>query len=687
MFKYSCNPHNTDFVNWRCTKLAKILVASAWPYINYLPHLGTLLQILSADVVARYYRLKGDEVLYVTGSDEHGTPIEVEAVRRGISPKQLADENHKLVLHLFERWGIRFDNYTRTESPVHKEFVQKTYLKIYKNGYIFSEEAELPFCPNCERFLPDRFIEGVCPFCGYKNARGDQCEQCGRLLEPTELIDSYCAICKTKPILKKSEHWYFDLPKFAEPLREFIETNKQLPENARNFSLSMIKEGLKPRAVTRDNKWGIPAPFPGAENKTIYVWVEAVLGYVSATVEYFKNLGEEERWKEYWSDKDAKTLYFIGKDNISFHTIILPALLLATKEGYNLPWNVSSTEFLQFQGLKFSKSQRVGIWIDEALQLFPADYWRYYLLASRPETKDSNFSWEQFKEKINADLNDTLGNFIHRALTFINQHYDSKVPKPAKLEAGDKQILKTVEKRIDTAAKRFEECKLQAALRNIISISRLGNQYLNEKEPWKLLKTDQQKAANVLYVAAQIIKTLAVTLEPFIPFTAKELRTLLNLPSDVNTPKWDEATKPLEPGHKINKAKPLFNKIDAKEEELQENLEKIRMSEQKISFEDFSKLDLRVGRITKVESVPKSANLVKLLIDIGGGEIKQAVAGIAKYYEPKQLEGKHIAVVVNLEPRRIFGLESQVMILAAQDSEIVSVLQPDHAVKAGSKIK
>jgi methionyl-tRNA synthetase len=673
--------------NWRCTKLAKILVASAWPYINYVPHLGTLIgSILSADAVARYYRLKGDEVLYVTGSDEHGTPVEVEAVRREIPPKQLTDENHKLVVDLFEKWGIQFDNYTRTESPVHKEFVQKTFLKIYENGYIFPEETELPYCPKDERYLPDRFIEGTCPYCGYKNARGDQCEQCGRLLEPTKLIDSHCAICKSKPILRKTKHWYFDLPEFSEPLRKFIETNEQLPENARNFSLNVIKEGLKPRAVTRDNKWGIPAPFPGAENKTIYVWLEAVLGYVSATIEYFKNLGEEERWKEYWLDKDAKTLYFIGKDNIPFHTIILPALLLATKEGYNLPWNVSSTEFLQFQGLKFSKSQRIGIWIDEALQLFPADYWRYYLLSSRPETKDTNFSWEQFKEKINADLNDTLGNFIHRTITFINQHFDGRVPKPEKLEVEDKRILKNVEKKVANISKLFEECKLQAALKNVIEISRIGNQYLNEKEPWKLLKTDKQKAANVLYVSVQIIKTLAIILEPFTPFTAKELRTLLNLPNDAKA-KWSDATKPLEAEHKINEAKPLFSKIDAEEEELQENLEKIRMSQPKISYEDFSKLDLRIGKITKVENVPNSANLVKLLIDIGGGEIKQAVAGIAKHYEYKQLEGKYVAIIVNLQPRQIFGLESQVMILAAQDGEVVSILQPDRTVKAGSTIK
>jgi len=664
------------------------LVASAWPYIYRVPHLGNIVgSILSADVVARYYRLKGEDVLYVTGSDEHGTPIEVEAVHRGIPPRQLTDENHKLIVDLFEKWGIKFDNYTRTESPTHVKFVQEAFLKIYENGYVFTEETTLPYCPKCKRYLPDRFIEGICPFCGYKSARGDQCEQCGRLLEPAKLIDSYCVICKSTPTQKKTKHWYFDLPKFAEPLREFIETNEQLPDNARKFSLNMIKEGLKPRAITRDNKWGIPAPFPGAGDKTIYVWLEAVLGYVSATVEYFEKKGDRESWKQYWLDKDAKTIYFIGKDNIPFHTIILPALLLATKEGYNLPWNVSSTEFLQFQGLKFSKSQRVGVWIDEALQLFPPDYWRYYLLVSRPETKDTNFSWEQFKEKINANLNDTFGNFVHRTLTFINQHYNSEIPTPTKLGADEKRILKSVEKKVENAAKLLEECKIQAALKNVIDISRTGNQYLNEKEPWKLLKTDPQKAANVFYVAVWITKTLAVVLEPFTPFTAEELRKLLNIPKDTQTLRWSEATKPLPSGHKINKAKPLFQKIDAKEEELQKNLEQMRMSKAKVSFEDFSKLDLRVGRIVKAESVPKSSNLVKMSIDIGGGKIRQAIAGIAKHYDPQQLEGKNVAIVVNLEPRQIFGLESQVMILAAQDGDVVSVLQPDRAVKAGSKIK
>jgi methionyl-tRNA synthetase len=557
-------------------ELGKVLVACGWPYVNYVPHLGTLVQVLSADVVARYYRLKGEDVVLVSGSDEHGTPIEVEAVRLGISPKQLTDKNHAKVVELFKKWGFSFNNYTRTENPVHKEFVQNHLMKIYNNGYIFVQETEMPYCKKCGRFLPDRFVEGKCPYCGYERARGDQCNACGRLLEPTLLIEPYCVICKSKPAIKRTKHWYFDLSRFSEKLRDYINSNEQLASNTRNFSLSFIKEGLKPRAVTRDVEWGIPAPFPEAENKTIYVWVEAVLGYVSATIEYFKNCGEPEKWKEYWFSKDAKTLFFIGKDNIPFHTIIFPALLLGSHENYSLPWNVSATEFLQFKGEAFSKSRRIGVFIDEALELFPADYWRHFLAATRPETKDTNFSWELFIEKVNADLNDTLGNFIHRTLKFINSQFNSEVPKPSCLSEDDERVLKTLEERVKTIAKEIEDCRLQSAANDVVSISRMGNQYLNEKEPWNVIKKDRDKAANTIYVAAQIVKTLALVSAPFIPFAAEELWRILNLPGSVHEQEWDEALKPLPPSHKIGKAMPLFRKIEASSEKLVEKLEKIR---------------------------------------------------------------------------------------------------------------
>jgi methionyl-tRNA synthetase len=520
--------------------------------------------------------LKGEDVVMVSGSDEHGTPIEVEAIRQGVSPKELTDRNHAKIIELLRKWRISFDNYTRTESPVHKEFVHEHLLKIYDNGYIFTQETDMLFCEKCDRFLPDRFVEGKCPYCGYERARGDQCEECGRLLETTLLVNPHCAICRSTPVLKKTKHWYFDLPKLSQEINDYLLRNTRLPSNARNFSLNLIKEGLKPRAVTRDVSWGIPAPFPGAENKRIYVWVEAVLGYVSATIEYFKMSGEPERWKEYWFDKDARTLYFIGKDNIPFHTIILPALLLASGEDYNLPWNVSATEFLQFKGEKASKSQRIGIWMDEALELFSADDWRFFLMSTRPETKDLNFSWELFIEKINADLNDTFGNFVHRTLAFINAQFHGEIPTLKTVDADAERVLKGLREKVETAADEFENCRLQSAANAMISIARGGNQYLNEKEPWNIIKKDREGAASIFYVAAQSVKALAIASAPFIPLAAEEIWKTLNLPGSVHEHKWNEALKPFPPGHRIAKAKPLFKKVDTDEQGLEERLEKAR---------------------------------------------------------------------------------------------------------------
>jgi methionyl-tRNA synthetase len=555
----------------------KVLVTSAWPYINQTPHLGNLVgSVLSADVAARYYRLRGDDVLMVSGSDEHGTPIEVEAIRQGITPKELTDRNHAKVAELFRRWEASFDNYTSTESPIHKEFVQKTLLEIQKNGYIFEQETQMLYCKKDERFLPDRFVEGKCPYCGCERARGDQCDKCGRLLEPTMLIEPYCVICKTKPTVKTTRHWYIDLSKISEPLNQYIKENQQLPANVKAFSLNWIKDGLKPRAITRDIEWGIPAPFAGAEGKTVYVWVDAVLGYISATIEQAQRMGQPEKWREFWLNKDAKTLFFIGKDNIPFHTIILPALLLASGQGYNLPWNVSSTEFLQFKGEKASKSRRVGIWIDEALEMFPVDYWRFFLIATRPESKDTDFTWDVFVGKINADLNDTFGNFIHRTLSFINSKFNSEIPNPTKLDDGDRAVLQAVKEKVDFAAQELEAFRFQSAANTLIALTRVGNVYLNEKEPWKLMKTDLEKASTVFYVAAQVVKAAAVVSAPFMPQTTQQLWQTLGLEGSVHQAKWQDAVKPLEAGHKIMKSTPLFQKIEADPAKLEEKLAQIR---------------------------------------------------------------------------------------------------------------
>ncbi|HEX9261395.1 MAG TPA: methionine--tRNA ligase, partial [Candidatus Bathyarchaeia archaeon] len=506
----------------------------------------------------------------------HGTPIEVEALKQGITPKELTDRNHARVSELFRKWGASFDNYTRTESPVHKEFVRDMLMKIYSNGYIFSQDTQMLYCEHDHRFLPDRFVEGKCPYCGCERARGDQCDRCGRLLETTALVEPYFVICKNPPTVKTTKHWYIDLSKLSDRLSQFLRENKQLPVNAKNFSLNWIKEGLKPRAVTRDVEWGIPAPFQGAEGKTIYVWIDAVLGYVSATIEQCMQTGEPERWREFWFNREAKTLYFVGKDNIPFHTIILPALLLASGEDYNLPWNVSATEFLQFKGEKASKSQRIGIWIDEALEMFPVDYWRFFLMDTRPESKDTNFSWDFFLEKINADLNDTYGNFIHRTLTFVSNKFEGVIPEPQKLDAEDQMILQTVKEKIEAMVEELETAKLQSAVNTLISLSRLGNQYLNDKEPWNLLKTGKAKAASIFYVAVQIVKAIAVSSSPFIPSTSEQLWQTLNLPGRVAEASWQEALTPLRAGHKIDKPVPLFKKIDADEKKLDEMLAQVR---------------------------------------------------------------------------------------------------------------
>ncbi len=660
--------------------MAKWLLCSAWPYINYVPHLGTIIgSVLSGDLVARYLRLKGEEVLYVSGSDEHGTPIEVEALKLGVPPRKLTDENHAKVKKLFERWGISFDNYTRTESPVHLEFVREFYMKVYRNGYVFTREEEQPYCPNCRRFLPDRFIQGGCPKCGYPDAYGDQCPVCGSPLDPKDLINPRCSICGSTPEFRSTKHWYFDLPAFADQLKRYIEENDRLPENARRFSLKLISEGLKPRSLTRDISWGIPAPFPGAEGKTIYVWMEAVLGYISATIEYFKLKGEEERWREYWFG-DARQIYFIGKDNIPFHVIILPALLMASGEGYTLPWTVSSTEFLMFEGKKFSKSQRIGVWIDEALEMFPADYWRYTLLSIRPETKDTNFSWETFLEKVNSDLNDTLGNLIHRTLTFICRHFNCRIPKPEKLDEYDLEMLEALDeawKRIDNLILQF---KLQQVVQTAIELARKANKFFNDREPWKLIGEDRDKAAATLYVASRIIAGISVMLEPVMPENAGRLRSMLRL-------SLEEALKGFEGEHEIIRPKPLFRKVSR--EEISEKLKAVRKVETvgEVTSETVAKLGLKVGRIVEVSEIPGSKKLYKLRIDLGGGEVKQAVAGLKEHYSPEELKDKLIAVVSAIKPAKLMGVESEVMLLAAEDQDgKVSILTLDRPVKPGSKI-
>ncbi len=671
--------------------LARWLVTSAWPYVSTTPHLGNLIgSTLSADVYARYLRLKGEEVLFVSGSDEHGTPIEVEALKLGVSPAELCRVNHQRILQLWKDWWISFDNYSETESPTHKAFVQNFYTQVDKNGYIHSEEVELTYCETDKRFLPDRFIEGRCPYCDHESARGDQCDNCQRLLDPTKLKDPYCVICRTRPIVKKTRHWFFDLPRFEKPLRAFLEANEHLPENARSFSLGMLKEGLQARSVTRDNTWGIPAPFKGAEEKTIYVWLEAVLGYVSATKEYFERQGNEEEWRRYWFEPETRTLFFIGKDNITFHTVIFPSLLLATNQDYVLPWNVPSTEYLVFEGKKFSKSKRTGVWIDEALRLYPVDYWRFWLVANRPELKDTGFTWEGFADGINSQLNDTIGNFIHRSLVFVARNFKSTVPNPGKLAKDDESILAELEEAKEEVSKLLDDFKLKDSLWRVLALARSLNKYLNDAAPWLSIKVDQERAATTLYVALHGARALAILLLPFTPSTSTEIWRQLGLEGEIGPSSWKNFSERLQPGHKLGEAKPLFSKIEPGEIDAKlAELEKRRATaspKQTVTKSDFDRLDLRVAEVSKAERIPGKDKLLRLELRVGE-ELRQCIAGIAQHYTPEELMGKRIVVVFNLEPAKIAGYSSEAMLLATEDKGRVVLVSPESPVEAGAIVR
>lgn len=559
----------------RGINMGRWIVNAAWPYVNSVPHLGTFIHLLSADVFTRYLRLKGEEVIAVTGSDEHGTPIEVAALKQGIEPKQLTNRYHSQILDLLEKYSIQFDNYTRTESPTHIEFTQSFYLRLYEKGYVFKQEVELPHCEKCNRFLPDRFVEGTCPYCLSEGARGDQCENCGRVLDPAELMNPRCAFCNSTSTIKSSTHWFFDLPKFEKEITEYLNLNRQFPDNARNFSLRWLKEGLKPRALTRDNKWGVSSPFPGSEGKTIYVWMEAVLGYVSASIELGERRNEPDLWKKYWLNKDTKNVHFIGKDNIPFHTIILPALLIGSGEGYVLPWQVSSSEFILYEGQgKFSKSRKVGVWMDEALRIAEPEYWRYVLISIRPEAKDANFTWREFERHINSELNDILGNFIHRTLTFVKSSFSSCIPPVSDLSSADQELIEKIKKAPSNVGRLMEEFKLRDALAAVVELARSGNEYLSEKEPWHLIRENKQEAATVINLCSQLVRSLAILLYPFMPQTAAAIWRELAIKGHVEEQRWDDAGRILlETEHQIGQPRPLFHKVDGKqiEEEWKSN--------------------------------------------------------------------------------------------------------------------
>ncbi|NIR52803.1 methionine--tRNA ligase [candidate division KSB1 bacterium] len=680
----------------------KILVTSALPYANGPLHLGHLAgAYLPADIYVRYQRLKGNDVVYICGSDEHGVAITIRAEQEGVAPRHIIDRFHEINKRSFERFGMSFDNYSRTSLPMHHETAQEFFLDAYNKGILKKKKEKQFYDEEARMFLPDRYVEGTCPICNSPGARGDQCEQCGSDLNQTDLIEPKSKVTGKAPVLRETYHWYFPLGDFQERLKEYLNSHPDWKENVKNYCYGWIKQGLKDRAVTRDLQWGIKVPLEEAKDKVIYVWFEAVLGYISSTKEWAQKIGQPERWKDYWQDETCRLIHFIGKDNIVFHAIMFPAILMA-KEGYALPDNVPANDFLNLEGGKFSTSRNYAVWLEEYLEKFPPDPLRFCLSAIAPETKDSDFSWKDFQTRNNSELVGILGNFVNRSLTFVEKHFENRVPEQKQSDDLDQWILKRISEAPEQVGKALDKFELRRSLKAFMDVCRDANKYFNDKEPWLTVRSDRERCGTTLNICIQISKALAILMAPFMPFTAEKLWQLLNLDGEVHKQNWSEAgSRFIEVGHRLNKPEILFSKID--DPVIEEQIEKLKNVAQSdtpeqrekeealpetnlISIEDFKKVDLRVAKIIKAEKVEKADKLLRLDVEIGQ-EKRQIVAGIAEHYAPETLINKQIIVVANLSPAKIRGLESQGMLLAAQDdSGTLRLLTVDAEIGTGAKI-
>ena len=542
----------------------RILVAVAWPYANGSLHLGHLAGCyLPADIFARYHRLKGDHVLMVSGSDQHGTPITIRAEQEGTSPREVAEKYHADFLNSWERMGISFDLFTATGTDNHREVVHDLFLSLHDKGYIYKATMLLPYCPSCSRFLPDRYIEGTCPHCDNPNARGDQCDNCGKTLNPEELVEPRCGICGTTPEFRNSEHFFLRLSAFQEPLLEWVERQEHWRANVLNFTRSYLQDGLKDRAITRDISWGVPVPLDGYDDKRIYVWFEAVTGYLSASREWAQQRGQPDGWQEYWQAPDAKAYYFIGKDNIPFHSIIWPAMLMGYG-GLNLPYDIPANEFLSLENRQFSTSRQWAVWLPDYLDRYEPDPLRYYLSINMPESGDSDFSWSEYVRRNNDELVATYGNLVNRVLTFTYRTFDGAVPAPSELDEESKALLSRASETLESVGASLEACRFRLAIGQAMGLAQDGNRYLNSKAPWKTLKDDREATATVLWVALSVIGCLKVILSPFLPFSSARLHEMMGFPGDPEDGgwAWSATTDFLPPGQRLATPAPLYTKLD-----------------------------------------------------------------------------------------------------------------------------
>ncbi len=676
-------------------QFSRTLITSALPYANGPVHIGHLAGVyVPADIYARYLRLKGEEVLFIGGSDEHGIPITIKARKEGVTPQDIVDRYHGMISKSFEQFGITFDIYSRTTSEIHKKTASDFFRTLYDKGEFTELESEQYYDEEAGQYLADRYITGSCPHCSNENAYGDQCEQCGTSLSPTELINPKSALSGSVPVMRTTKHWYLPLDKHEAWLREWIlEGHKEWRSNVYGQCKSWLDLGLQPRAVSRDLDWGVPVPVEGAEGKVLYVWFDAPIGYISNTRELLPD-----SWEKWWKQEDTKLVHFIGKDNIVFHCIVFPAMLKA-EGSFILPDNVPSNEFLNLEGDKISTSRNWAVWLHEYLEEFPGkqDVLRYVLTANAPETKDNDFTWKDFQARNNNELVAVLGNFVNRALVLTQKYFDNKVPAAGELTDYDRETIAAAEKVKDSVEQLLETYHFRDAQREAMNLARIGNKYLADSEPWKTAKNDMERTATILHIALQITANLSIVCEPFLPFSAEKLRTFLQtekLP-------WEQLGRfdLLPEGHQLGKAELLFEKIEDAtiEQQVQKLLDTKKANEaeayrakpvkENIQFDTFEKLDIRVGTVLECEKVPKADKLLRFLLD-DGLEKRTILSGIAAHYpDPQELVGRQVCFIANLEPRKLRGILSEGMILSAENSDgTLALVSPTKEVLPGSPV-
>nr|WP_315124951.1 methionine--tRNA ligase [uncultured Porphyromonas sp.] len=674
----------------------RTLITAALPYANGPVHIGHLAGVyIPADIYARYLRLKGQEVLFVCGSDEHGVPIAIRAQKEGVTPQDIVDRYHTIIRDSFARFGMTFDIYSRTTSPTHREHASAFFRTLYDKGAFIEEETEQYYDPEARQFLADRYIVGTCPRCQNDHAYGDQCESCGSTLNPTDLIHPHSAISGATPILKKTKHWYLPLDQYEPFLREWIlEQHKEWKSNVYGQCRSWLDGGLQPRAVSRDLDWGIPVPVEGAEGKVLYVWFDAPIGYISNTKELLPD-----SWETWWKDEDTRLLHFIGKDNIVFHCIVFPAMLRA-EGSYILPENVPANEFLNLEGNKISTSRNWAVWLNEYLDELPdkQDVLRYVLTANAPETKDNDFTWKDYQARNNNELVAVFGNFVNRALVLTSKYFEGHVPALGSLTDLDRETLSELSSVRGAIERELDSFHFREALKEAMNLARLGNKYLADTEPWKLAKTDLPRVATILNISLQITANLTIAFAPFLPMSSERLCQMLQ----IDLPSWDDLGRAdlLPVGHTLGEPHLLFEKIEDEviEAQVQKLLETKAQNEaaeaktppvaDPIAFEDFQKLDIRVGTVLECTKVPKADKLLQFRLDDGLGG-RTIISGLAEHYAPEELVGKQVCFIANLPPRKLRGIESEGMILSALDAETgrLRVITPEQGVAPGSEVK